>query len=273
MTIEQRREWVERRVRLMLTRMGLERLPEPVWGRVYDLALHANEASDTDEREQFDAELVEEVERELAYVWECRTGEVTSSRPRQPCTIRPALDARDATRVAAIREYRARLVEQGQAHMSPPAGAPKVRYQLRAGTHCNSAAILMEIPVWMDADAVGRMYHDARKGLFGGRGKGQITERKLTLFRFCLSRLALRGDAGTDRPRQGTSWLKIAEEWNLAHPEWEYGDYREVRSAYLSTKQALFAVPWPEDRTETVTLPDGSTTTYGGLALGPADTN
>ncbi len=260
MTSEQRREWIERKVRPMLTRMGLERLPEPIWERVYDLVLGAKEG------EEFEAELVEEVEAELAYVWECRTGEMISPRPRQPRAERPALDTRDAVRVAALREYRARLVEQGQAPKNLPTGAPRVRYQLRAGTHSNSATILMEIPVWMDADAVGRIYHDARKGLFGGRGKGQITERKLTLFRFCIPRLALRGDAGTDRPRQGTSWPKIAQEWNQAHPEWEYGDYREVRNAYVSTKQALLAVPWPEDRTETVTLPDGTRRTYGGIA-------
>ncbi len=212
----------------------------------------------------------------------------TGRKPKgQVSELQPALGEDTQARLEALRDY---YRTRGAAPVGPL--APRVRVRRSAGTISNSLTIELEIPAWLPAEEVEDLYRQAQAEALRGRDSAPLEPKTLRVFRFCLPHMILAGSAedvehkkkaaerekreqepidylADDKPRRPWSWQRLMKAWNAEYPDDDqFETYSGFRRAYYWAKAALVrpALPWPEARTETVTLPDGTRRTYGGLA-------
>jgi hypothetical protein len=103
-----------------------------------------------------------------------------------------------------------------------------------ASTH-NFAEIHLVIQPWVQQESVRRMYRSIQDRIFAMHGRPP-SKRIFQVFEF-VERLRAR----PQRQRQELTWPEYTKEWNMAHPEIAYGDYRNLRRDYLKAhKQVAF---------------------------------
>ncbi len=270
--------------------LGVERVGDRLWERLNELGNVA--AVECGDEGSFD-DLVNEARSYLDIGLEAMAGRKRPpGRPpkAQVAELQPSLSHESKARLEALRGYYSAL-------RATPTGplSPRVRLRRSAGTVSNSLTIELEVPAWLPAEEVTRLYREAQAEALRDRDNAPIEPKTLRVFQFCLPHMILPGSAedaererakakfekrgprpidflADDKPRRPWSWQRLMDAWNAEHPNPEDQDrietYSGFRRAYFRAKAALVrpTLPWPKARTETVTLSDGTRRTYGGVA-------
>jgi hypothetical protein len=115
---------------------------------------------------------------------------------------------------------------------------PGIRRTTRSGTgeEFRRDVLTLEISPWLAADTVRSIYRAYQRHLITGRNR-ELGAKSLDLFQFVTVRKEARA--------HGPSWEKLRREWNRAHREWSYGDYRNFRKDFNRARRAILL---PEER-------------------------
>lgn len=102
--------------------------------------------------------------------------------------------------------------------------------------------LTLEIDPWLSAPSLLRVYRAYQREILGGRNRGLRT-KSLDLFQFVTEREGIQG-----RRRK---WDELRLEWNRAHRDRKYGDYRNFRRDFERARRAILL---PERRTAVIPL-------------------